>query len=121
MNPRASALWLKFKAHRLASTLAVLLTLAVGILIGTVVSYGVKGQDSKTNVSADATPLQVPSPQQLSNSFTKVAKQLEPSVVNINTEATLEAPTAHKRGGPGQGRGQSPDQETPFDDFFDRF
>jgi serine protease Do len=119
MNPRASALMEKLKAHRFASTFVVLATLTVGILIGTVVSYGVKGQNSK-NISADATPLQIPSPQQLSNRFSQVAKQMEASVVNINTEATVEAPT-RKRAPQGHGRGQAPDQDTPFDDFFDRF
>ncbi|HEX4486234.1 MAG TPA: peptidase S1, partial [Terriglobales bacterium] len=64
-------------------------TLAVGILIGTVVSFGVKGQE-KTSKSTDATPLTVPSPQQLSNQFSTIAKQLEPSVVNINTESVVK-------------------------------
>ena len=47
MEPRASALWVRLKANRLASSLTILLTLTVGILIGTVISYSVKGQDKK--------------------------------------------------------------------------
>ena len=47
MHQRASALWVRLKANRLAYTLSILVTLAVGILIGTVISYGVKGQDKK--------------------------------------------------------------------------
>jgi serine protease Do len=115
MNPRVRAIWERFQSHRLASTLVVLLTLAVGILIGTVISYGVRGQD-KNNISADATPLQLPSPKQLSNTFTQIAKQIEPSVVNINTESTIRNP--HRRRVP-----QTPDddQDNPFQDFFDRF
>jgi serine protease Do len=89
MNPRARDFWEKLKAHRIASTLLVLLTLTFGILIGTVVSNGVRGQNSATS-SADAARLQIPSPQQLSSRFSQVAKQLEPSVVNINTEAAVE-------------------------------
>ncbi len=116
MNPRASAFWARLRAHRLASTLVVLLTLAVGILIGTVISYGVKGQDTK-NVSADATPIQLPEPQKLSTRFTQVAKQLEPSVVNINTEATIETPRRRGQRPTPRGRGE----ENPFEDFFDRF
>ena len=90
MNPRASAFWARFKAHRWASTVVVLLTLAVGILIGTVISYGVRGQDK--NNSADATPLSVPppNPKQLSSAFAQIAKQLEPAVVNINTAAAAD-------------------------------
>ena len=73
MNSRASALWVRLKSRGWAYTLTVLVTLAVGILVGTVVSYGVKGKEQK---SSDATPLTVPAPQQLSNQFSQVAKQL---------------------------------------------
>jgi serine protease Do len=125
MNSRASAFWTRLKAHRWASTLAVLLTLAVGILIGTVISYGVKGQD-KSSSSSDATPLTIPSPKQMSNQFTQIAKQLEPAVVNINTESTVQNP--HRRRVPSpntpqgpQGQGPGGDQDNPFQDFFDRF
>jgi serine protease Do len=125
MNLRASAFRERLKAHRWASTFVVLLTLAVGILIGTVISFGVKGQD-KAGSSSDATPLTIPSPRQLSNQFSQIAKQLEPAVVNINTESTVQNP--HRRRTPtpntpqGQGPGQGPgDEDNPFQDFFDRF
>ncbi len=123
MNPRASALWERLKAHRLGSTLLILVTLAVGILIGTVISYGVKGAQSKVNTS-DANLLTIPEPRQLSNQFSQIAKQLEPSVVNINTESTIPNPHGRMRRPP---RGQTPqgpgggDQDNPFEDFFDRF
>jgi serine protease Do len=113
MDVRASALWLRFKANRLAYTLTILTTLAVGILIGTVVSNNVRGQERK-NSSSDATPLSVPAPQQLSNQFSQLSKELEPSVVNINTESTVK--TQGRRRGPG-----GDDDQNPFDDFFDRF
>ncbi len=113
MDLRVSALWTRFRANRLASILTILATLAVGILIGTVVSSGVKGQESKK--ITDATPLTMPSPQQLSNQFSQIASKLEPSVVNINTESIIKSP--HRR------RGQQPSDpdQSPFDDFFDRF
>jgi serine protease Do len=118
MEPRVSAFWARIRAHRLASTLSILATLAVGILIGTVISFGVKGQEKNTK-SSDATPLTVPSPQQLSNQFSQVAKQLEPSVVNINTESMIKtSPRARRRGGQQQ---QPDDDQNPFEDFFDRF
>lgn len=112
MNPRASALWGRLKANRLPYTLTILATLSVGILIGTVISHGVRGDETK---KSDATPLTVPAPRQLSNQFSQIAKQLEPSVVNINTESTIKSPHV-RRGTPGQG-----DDDNPFDDFFDRF
>ena len=137
MNARARAFWQRLKSHRLGSALLVLLTLAVGILIGTVISFGVKGQDNK-NVSADATPLTVPAPKQLSTTFTTIAKQLEPAVVNINTESIVKNPHAGTRGRRGNRVGPSPQnppdddednggqgggngEDNPFQDFFDRF
>lgn len=109
------ALWGRFKANRLAFTLVILLTLTVGILIGTVVSGHVRGQEKK---SSDATPLSVPAPRQLSSQFAQVAKSLEPAVVNINTESTIK-PSVRRH--PGQGQGQGDDEENPFGDFFDKF
>ncbi len=114
MNQRASALWVRLKANRLAYSISILITLTVGILIGTVISSGVKGQDKKSS-SSDAAMLSVPSPQALSNQFSQISKQLEPSVVNINTESTIKTP--HRRRGVPNGD----DDANPFDDFFDRF
>jgi serine protease Do len=111
MDSRVSALWTRLKANRLASTLTILATLAVGILIGTVISFNVKGQEAKK--VSEATPLTVPSPQQLSNQFSQIANKLEPSVVNINTESTVKISRRRGQGGPDDGN--------PFDDFFGRF
>ena len=121
MNPRASAFWMRLKANRWAYTFTILATLAVGILIGTVVSYGVKGKEGQKS-SSDATPLTIPAPQQLSTAFSQVAKQLEPSVVNINTESVIKNP--HKRRTPQaqpDDQGGSGDEDNSFQDFFDRF
>jgi serine protease Do len=121
MDPQVSGFRQRFKANRFASTLVILATLTLGILIGTVVSGAVKGKEQ--NPSADATPLKVPSPVQMSNQFSTIARQLEPSVVNINTESTIKNP--HQRmGPPGQGQDEGPgggDEDNPFQDFFNRF
>jgi serine protease Do len=110
----SGAMWMRMKAHRWAYTLSILATLSVGILIGTVISYGVKGKEGQ---KSDATPLTLPSPQQMSNTFSQIAKQLEPSVVNINTESTIK--NVHRR------RGQNPDDDdsggSGMDDFFNHF
>src|ERR1700733_4453023 len=110
-------IWVRMRAHRWVYTFSILATLSVGILIGSVISYGVKGKEGQK--SSDATPLTMPSPQQLSNTFSQIAKQLEPSVVNINTESTIK--NAHRRR-----QGQAPDDEDGgdgggVDDFFNRF
>ena len=120
MDSRESAFWVRLKANRWAYTLTILATLAVGILIGTVVSYGVKGKEGQK--SSDATPLTIPAPQQLSNTFSQISKQLEPSVVNINTESTIKSP--HRRRNPHADPNQDQDNGedgTPFQDFFDKF
>ncbi len=127
MDSRESAFWVRLKANRWAYTFTILATLTVGILLGTIVSYGVKGKEGQK--SSEATPLTVPAPQQLSNVFSQISKQLEPSVVNINTESTIKNP--HRRGSVrptprDQGPGDQDDQGdqgdgTPFQDFFDKF
>src|SRR6266850_3314749 len=119
MDSRASAFWVRFKANRWPYTLTILATLSVGILVGTVVSSGVKGKEQK---SSDATPLTIPDAKQLSNAFTQISKQLEPSVVNINTESTIKSP--RRRGRVPQGDPNDPgggDDNGGFQDFFDKF
>src|SRR6201981_528042 len=117
MQQRVNALWGRFKANRAAFAIVILLTLSLGILIGTVISVGVKGEEKRS--SSDATPLSVPAPKQLSNQFSQIAKNLEPAVVHINTESTIK-PSARRRG-QGQGPGGDEEGENPFGDFFDKF
>jgi len=113
------AMWVQMKSRRWLYSFSIVATLALGILIGTVVSFGVKGKEGQK--SSDATPLSVPSPKQLSSAFSQIAKQLGPCVVNINTESTVKSP--HRRRG-----GQAPDDDDSggggnggMDDFFNRF
>src|SRR5713101_6681596 len=122
MDSRESAFWARLKANRWAYTFTILATLTVGILIGTVVSSGVKGKEGQK--SSDATPLTIPAPQQLSNAFSQISKQLEPSVVNINTESTIKNPRRRRSIRPPDQDQQDPgngDEDTPFQDFFDKF
>jgi serine protease Do len=109
------AIWVRLKARRWVYSFSIVATLVLGILIGSIVSFGVKGKEGQKG--SDATPLSVPAPQQLSNAFSQIAKQLGPSVVNINTESTVKTP--HRR------RGQVPDEDgeggNSMDDFFNRF
>ena len=86
------AMWMRLKTRRWVYSFSIVSTLALGILIGTVVSFGVKGKEGQK--SSDATPLVIPSPKQLSNEFSQIAKQLGPSVVNINTESTIKITAA---------------------------
>jgi serine protease Do len=61
----------------------------------------------------DATPLVIPDPVQLSNSFAKLAKQMEPSVVQVTS--TIEQKVVDRRG---RGNGNTPPDA---DDFLRRF
>lgn len=113
----ARAMWMRLKAHGWAYMLSILATLTVGILIGTVISQSVKGKEGQ---KSDATPLTLPSPQQMSNTFSQIAKQLEPSVVNINTESTIKN-VRRRRGGNQGGGGDDEDGGGGMEDFFNHF
>lgn len=114
--------------RRLSLTFAILVTLSAGILIGSVLAHGVDGKDAKVD-SSDATPLQIPSPVNLSTTFTKIAKEVGPAVVNINTVSYPK----NARGRSFHGQMQGPDDNGQGDqgeqgqgnqgmqDFFNHF
>nr|ADC35876.1 peptidase S1C Do [uncultured bacterium 246] len=132
---RGSGLLHVVKERKAFSTLVILFTLALGILIGTLVSRGVRAAQKQVK-AADAQELEIPAPQQLSSAFSKITKELAPTVVNINTESTVRPQTQFRRRSPqgpqgqdpqgqgpqGQGpQGQGPQGQDPFGDFFQRF
>jgi serine protease Do len=85
-------------------------TLTIGVMIGTIVSGGAKAGEQKP------APLIIPDPVSLSNAFSQIASQLDAAVVNISTEATVEAPIRSR----GRGGRQQPQPNDPFG-FFDFF
>src|SRR5579859_4126675 len=115
MNSRFSALVSRMRTQRALSTLVILLTLTVGILIGTILSRGgVRGNSTPDGSLLPA----MQTPQQLSNTFGQVANAVEPAVVNVSTEST---PKVRRRGrAPNRGQRDSGGDD-PFQDFFDRF
>jgi serine protease Do len=76
----------KVRQQKYLSFTVILFTLSIGILIGTVLNSGVKANSQSGSSAPGATPLVIPEPVQLQNSFATLAKLLEPSVVNISTE-----------------------------------
>src|SRR6202041_1315811 len=84
----------RLRASRLASTFTILGTLSAGILIGSVAVHGVRGNETQTD-SSDATPLKIPDPVTLSTTFTQIAKNVGPAVVNINTETLTPQEDTH--------------------------
>ena len=76
----------RLKTQKLLSFTMILFTLSLGVVIGTLVSSGVKAARSENATAPDATPLTIPSPLQLSGTFSQIAKSAGQSVVNISTE-----------------------------------
>ncbi len=74
----------KLRTQKLLSFTLILFTLSIGIVIGTLINSGVKAAKDST-IAPGATPLTIPNPVQLSTTFSQIAKQVEPSVVNIST------------------------------------
>jgi serine protease Do len=117
----------KLRTQKLLSFSLILFTLSIGIVIGTLVSSGVKAAKDGQSVAPGATQLVIPNPVELSNTFTQIAKQVEPSVVNISTTYLPKAP-ARSRNTPNQRRFQQtvpPDDEDQggggMDEFLYRF
>jgi serine protease Do len=120
----------KLRRQKLLSFTLILFTLAIGIVIGTLVNTGAKA--AKDNTAAPgATPLTIPNPVQLQNSFAVIAKQVENSVVNISTTYLPKAPAqsrSRRRAAPQQpDNGDEEDQgdqggdQGNMEDFFQRF
>jgi serine protease Do len=127
------SLFERLRARRLASAFIVLATISAAILAGSFAAHGVRGQETQ-NSSVDATPLKVVDSPVPPNEFDKIARQVAPAVVNINTQ-TLPKQSAN--GGKHFQRRMRPDQQNPggddgdddnqgqgpddFQNFFNRF
>ena len=129
------SLFERLRSRRLASAFVLLATLSIAIVAGSFAAHGVRGQE-KQNDSADATPLKVVNSTIPPNDFVRIAQQVGPAVVNINTQ-TMPKQSANKGRRNFHGRvqpnpqnppddGQDDDQQQQqgqgnFQDFFNRF
>ena len=77
----------KMRQQKLMSFTLMIFTLSVGILIGTLVNTQVNAARGQ-NAAPDATPLTVPKAVEAGNEFSKIAKKLQPSVVNVIVEVS---------------------------------
>lgn len=105
----------RLRYNRLASAFTILATLSAGILVGSVVAHQVRGQESQVN-SSDATPLKIPPARDESTDFTRIAKEVSPAVVNINTEILPKQQQQRRRGPQYMHPWQNPQQQQPPDD-----
>ena len=110
-------LYHKMREQKLLSMTLLLITLSVGILIGTLVNTGVKAARDQQG-APDATPLVIPNAQEVGNEFTKLAKKLDASVVNITADyMPKQSQTRLNR----RGQPQDPDEENNGGDDSDLF
>ena len=115
----------KVRTQKLLSFTVILFTLAVGVFIGTVSQTGARA--APYQAASDATPLVMPNAVEMQNSFSKIAKALGPSVVNISSEyVPQKRETASKGRTPNSNnRRRAPQQDDDSDsnmqDFMQRF
>src|SRR6266536_4309110 len=89
--------------------------IALVLVIGTVLTYTARAANVD---SSDAPHLNVPVSRQHDNEFARVAKTVEPAVVNVNTESTIKNPHRGMRVPPHQGPGEGDSMQDWFDRFF---
>ena len=105
----------KIRRQKLLSATLMVFTLSVGVLIGTLLNTQVHAARGQV-AAPDATPLTIPKATEAPNEFTKLAKQLQPSVVYI--EVIMKQETARA----GKQRGAQPDDgDDDSSDLFRRF
>jgi len=126
----------RIRGNRLTATFVLLATLSAGILAGSVLTRSVSGKEQTVD-STDARPLVIPNPRDLSTGFAKIAKDVGPAVVNINTESLPKQSTNKRSQRRGLQRGPLQSQPDPngdqgdgsaqgggngdMQDFFNRF
>ena len=129
------SLFERLRSRRLASAFVLLATLSAAIVAGSFAAHGVRGQEKQID-SADATPLKVVNSTVPPNDFVRIARQVGPAVVNINTQTLPKQsenrgrrnfhgrvqPVPQNPGDDDQDNGQQQGQgQGNFQDFFNRF
>ena len=89
-------------------------TLAVGIMIGTLVSGRVSAMKAFSFAGTSAAPLALPDPVPSSSSFSGIVNRVEPAVVNIATTQVIDSKSRRRRSSP-------LDPDDPSEDFFFHF
>ncbi|MGA2435520.1 MAG: hypothetical protein ABSG25_09565, partial [Bryobacteraceae bacterium] len=110
----------KLRQQKLLSITLLVFTLSIGVLIGTLINTAVRA-DKPFGGARDATPLTIPNPVELSTAFTRLAKQLEPSVVNITSTYASKPAHAGKRRPAEPEEGEGDDEGQGGADLFKRF
>jgi serine protease Do len=107
----------KIKKQRFLSLSILTVTLAAGIVVGTLVSTGVYAARDAQAAAPDATPLTIPEATKNETEFSKLARKVGPSVVNISTDYRPQMPQTSRRRSPGDEEMEE-DQMEMFRRFF---
>ncbi|MEQ1886185.1 MAG: Do family serine endopeptidase [Bryobacteraceae bacterium] len=110
----------KMRQQKLLSTTLLLFTLSLGIVIGTLINTSAQAQRGQV-AAPDATPLVVPKANPLGNDFSKLAKALDPSVVNITAETMPKAAPQGKNRRPQADEEEEQNGGNDPSDLFRRF
>ncbi len=114
--------WYKvMRQQKLLSLSLLLITLSIGIVIGTLINTGVHAARGQGGASPDATPLVVPNPVKLGNEFSALAKKLEPSVVYITADYTEHAAADNPHRGRGNAQPDPGDGDDNGNDLLKKF
>ncbi len=111
----------RMKQQKLLSVTLLLFTLALGILIGTLVNTGVRADRQNSAIAPDATPLNIPQAIPISNEFTKLTKRVEPSVVYIQSDYLPKVTKGKNRGDDEDEDSDSENQDQKNQDPSDMF
>ena len=122
-NQTPKTLLERLRSHRLTATFALLATLSLGILAGSLLTRNVSGKEQRVD-SSDArpslSPAQPPSP-----TASRIVKQVGPAVVNINTDSIPKqsppAPRAARPAQPQSAEAMTTAQPGDMQDFLNRF
>ncbi|MGH9620940.1 MAG: trypsin-like peptidase domain-containing protein [Bryobacteraceae bacterium] len=105
----------RMRQQKLLSFTLLLVTLGIGILIGTLLNTGVSAHKQTSPVAPDASPLAIPPAVPLTNQFAKLAKRVEPSVVYIESDY-ISKPSEAQPGGDSNDQGApGAHHSDPFD------
>src|SRR6267378_1244384 len=114
MGEQVKELFSWARRRKTLATFFVVLTLGIGILIGSIVSGRTSAMKSFGFGGTTATPLAVPDPIPATNSFSSIVNRVEPAVVNIATTQVMERRQTRKR------RTQPNDQDDPMKEILHR-
>jgi serine protease Do len=113
----------KMRKQKFLSLTVILFTLSIAVLIGALAQTTVRAA-KEIAAAPDATPLTIPNSTATENDFTRVAKELEPSVVNISVDyipKTTNQSKATPRRGQQQQSPNDDDDQGGLPDLFQRF